>query len=81
LRALHQATAAFTAAGLVVIAVPIDARAAPGDSASAIPDAGSPTIGSSNEVVLSYMLFRHTLEKQQIGEVGPNPRHMEFLID
>ena len=35
----------------------------------------------SDEVVISYMLFRHTLENQRIGEVGPYPRHMEFLID
>jgi putative copper resistance protein D len=81
LRALHQAMAALTAAGLVVIALPIDPQAAPGDTASAIPDRGTPTIGSSDEVVISYMLFRHTLENQRIGAVGPNPRHIEFLID
>jgi copper resistance protein D len=81
LRALHQAMAAFTAAGLVVIAVPINPQAVLGDRASAIPDGPTPTIDASDEVVISYMLFRHTLENRRIGEVGPLARHMEFLID
>lgn len=74
LRALHESMAALAATGLAVVAVPIDPQAVAGE-------AGSAAIGSSNEIVLSYMLFRHTLENQRMGEVGPKPRHMEFLID
>ncbi|HXW31415.1 MAG TPA: cytochrome c, partial [Xanthobacteraceae bacterium] len=81
LRALHQATAALATAGIAVIAVPIDPQTVPDEVASAILDGRTPTIASGNEIVLSYMLFRHTLENRRIGEVGPRPRHMEFLID
>jgi copper resistance protein D len=81
LRVLQQATAALAAAGLAMIAVPIDPQTVSGEVASGLLDGRTPTTGSSNDIVVSYMLFRHTLENQRIGEVVPKPRHMEFLID
>lgn len=78
LRELRRSAAALAAAGVAVIAVPIDPEA---EADPAVIPGAMPAARTGNEIVGAYMLFRRTLINQRAGEVGPRPRHMEFLID
>jgi putative copper resistance protein D len=81
LRALAEAAANLAAAGVAVIAVPIGEDARSDEEVPAILDGRISTAASGHDLVLSYMLFRRTLENLRGGETGPKPRHVEFLID
>jgi putative copper export protein/mono/diheme cytochrome c family protein len=35
----------------------------------------------AQEIAVTYLLFRRTIENARIGESGPLPAHLEFLID
>lgn len=35
----------------------------------------------ADEIVQTYLLYRRTLENARVGQSGPLPTHLEFLID
>jgi putative copper resistance protein D len=79
LSALRQSAQLLTAAGVTVIAVPIDSTSDAADPAI-IPGV-TPATHAGNDIVDAYMLFRGTLTNRRIAEAAARPRHLEFLID
>jgi putative copper resistance protein D len=79
LQQLDAAKAQLDAAGVRVIAIPLDGAAAPSSSV-----AGEAVLPATNiaetgpETALAYSVFRRTVS---IDGVPPMSRHMEFLID
>lgn len=70
---------AIHAAGANVLAIPMH-RLESADLAR-IPATISVVTDGGGEIAASYGLFRRTLDNARVGESGPIPSHMEFLID